>query len=917
MIWFALLLVTVVVVITISQLRDEIRELRGRLGQLERRLADVLAQRQSARAPEPKPEPRPAAPSPAPLAFDRTRPIPLTCWEAEVPTLESAETPQGLFASGALPPPLGATSEAPPPPLFATTPAPPPVSFVLPRPPRPPPPAEPSVFERFCERFDWHKIDWELFMGVRLFAWIGGLALFLGVVFFVKYSFEHNWIPPWLRVAAGFATGLALITGGVLLVRRKQYVIPAQSLCATGTVILYATTYAGKSLYGLIDAGPAFLVMSAITVGAFLLAAQFDALVVAILGLCGGFLTPILVSTGQDNPLALFSYIALLDAGLVALALRKQWSFLTLLGALGTVAMQAGWVGKFFERENYYLGNKILIAFAVFLGFAALFGAALAWAKRGEQDDAWFSGAATLTAVTALLFAFYPLNFGAVGSRPWMIFSYLLLVDLGLLAVCWLDGQRCQALPLVAAIGTVVMEADWVAQYFASAGFDAGGKLLGAMGIFLGFGLCFLGAFVLAQKKSRSSPWLTAAAALLPGAALVFALYLLGYRSVGARPEALFSYLLLADLCLLALVWLEEKLANLQFAAGGAVFLLLGVWTFAHLTNDLLVWGLGGAFGFAILHAALPVVLARRRPNALPAWVGQLFPPAALALTMIPILHCTELSFLVWPCVLLLDLFVVALALVTTSAVAIVVALVLTLAGAGFWLARIPGNLTGLPSGLFLLAGFAVLFCAIGIFLPRLAQQWRGRFVTDAGSLDALWRGTGQPDLVSQLPAMSAITPFLLLIMLTLKLPLVSPSPVFAVALLLVAMALGLTRWLGMDWLPAVGLACVLALEHTWHFGHFRTEAATVPLLWYLGFAGVFTAFPFLFWRKLSGQVVPWAVAALALPLHFFLIHQLVQTAWLNDFMGLLPAACAWPAAAGLIFLLRTLPGNRTGDTCR
>src|SRR5436190_20738736 len=64
--------------------------------------------------------------------------------------------------------------------------------------PQPPTPARPPI-------------DWEQFMGAKLFAWIGGLALFLGVAFFVKYSFEHNLIPPALRVAIGFVVGVSLL----------------------------------------------------------------------------------------------------------------------------------------------------------------------------------------------------------------------------------------------------------------------------------------------------------------------------------------------------------------------------------------------------------------------------------------------------------------------------------------------------------------------------------------------------------------------------------------------------------------------------------------------------------------------------------------------------------------------------------
>ncbi|PYK68827.1 MAG: hypothetical protein DME45_05375 [Verrucomicrobia bacterium] len=163
------------------------------------------------------------------------------------------------------------------------------------------------------------KIDWEQFMGAKMFAWIGGFALFLGVAFFVKYSFEHNLIPPELRVAIGFFVGIALVGGGLLL-KRKENVITAQTLCATGILILYAVTFACRAFYhfpffGLI---PTFALMALITVAGFLLAVRMNALVVAILGIAGGFLTPVLLSTGQDNPLGLFGYIALLDIGLLA-----------------------------------------------------------------------------------------------------------------------------------------------------------------------------------------------------------------------------------------------------------------------------------------------------------------------------------------------------------------------------------------------------------------------------------------------------------------------------------------------------------------------------------------------------------------------------------------------------------------------
>src|SRR6266496_1031390 len=147
-------------------------------------------------------------------------------------------------------------------------------------------------------------IDWEQFMGAKMFAWIGGFALFLGVAFFVKYSFEHNLIPPELRVAIGFTIGVSLLIGGLLL-RRKENAVTAETLCATGILVLYAVTFACRSYYHFAFFGliPTFLLMTLITAVAFLLAVRLNAIVVAVLGIAGGFLTPVLLSTGQDHPL--------------------------------------------------------------------------------------------------------------------------------------------------------------------------------------------------------------------------------------------------------------------------------------------------------------------------------------------------------------------------------------------------------------------------------------------------------------------------------------------------------------------------------------------------------------------------------------------------------------------------------------
>ena len=181
-------------------------------------------------------------------------------------------------------------------------------------------------------------------MGAKLFAWIGGLALFLGIGFFVKYSFEHNLIPPEVRVAIGFARGPALLLGGVLL-KRKENAVTAQTLCATGVLVLYAVTFACRAYYHfpLLWAGADFSFDGA-GHGGGLPARDPDE--------CDGHRDPghrrrisharCCSPPGQDYPLPLFGYIALLDIGLLAVAQRQRWGALPILGAIGTVLFRGG-----------------------------------------------------------------------------------------------------------------------------------------------------------------------------------------------------------------------------------------------------------------------------------------------------------------------------------------------------------------------------------------------------------------------------------------------------------------------------------------------------------------------------------------------------------------------------------------------
>jgi uncharacterized membrane protein len=670
-----------------------------------------------------RPVPAPEAEPPAPTAFAAPPPLPITA--PVLPAQQKETVPRSI-----------------------------PQEFVAPSLTQAMKPAKPPI-------------DWEEFMGAKLFAWIGGLAFFLGVAFFVKYSFEHNLIPPEMRVAIGFVVGVGLLVGGLLL-KRKENAVTAQTLCATGILVLYAVTFACRSYYHFAFFGlvPTFLLMTLITAVAFLLSVRLNAIVVAVLGIAGGFLTPVLLSTGQDNPLGLFGYIALLDIGLLAVAQRQRWNVLPILGALGTAVMQFAWVSTFFVPEKYFDGNKVLIAMAVFAGFQVLFLVAVAWSKRTGKINRELLVCALAMAAIAIFAAFYFLSFHSIAQRLALFFGYVFAVDLGALALTLLETGAIVAQPL----------------------------------------------------------------------------------------------------------------------AGLAAFLLLSIWTGNYLTNANLYTALGFYFVFALFHAAAPIALQRLRKTDIPWW-SHVFPAVALLLVLMPIFQLSELSLLVWPFVLVVDLVALALALTTATLLPVIAVLVLTLVAIGAWLSRIPSELTGLPTALFILAGFAMFFF--------IATGWSARHA--------------KPDakFATQLPALSATLPFVLLIMVTLRLPLANPSPVFGLALLLVILLLGMSAICALDLLPAVGLVSVLALEHAWHFEHFDPAHAALPLIWYLGFYGLFTIFPFIFHRTFAVKTAPWATAALAGPLHFYLVYDLIRSAYPSVVPGLVPAVFGLPALLGLSVLLK------------
>ena len=231
------------------------------------------------------------------------------------------------------------------------------------QPPRVSPPPRPPPKPNFI-------IAW--FMGGNTIVRVGALILFVGLVFLVNYAREHNLIAPEFRVAGVAAFGIALLViGWRLREKRTGYAV---SLQGAGVATLYLTMFAAMRLYHLVSPEAAFFLLAAIAAFSAVLAIGQDSLALAVIGAGGGFLAPILASTGGGNHVALFSYYLVLNAGIFGIAWYKAWRSLNVMGLLFTFLIGLAWGTQSYTDEKFATTEPFLIAFfLMYVAIAILF----------------------------------------------------------------------------------------------------------------------------------------------------------------------------------------------------------------------------------------------------------------------------------------------------------------------------------------------------------------------------------------------------------------------------------------------------------------------------------------------------------------------------------------------------------------
>lgn len=225
----------------------------------------------------------------------------------------------------------------------------------------------PEPQEGWFDKWLRNNPDIEKFIGENLVNKIGIAVLVLGIAFFVKYAIDQEWINEIGRVCIGLLSGGILI--GFAHRLRKSYKAFSSVLAGGGLAVFYFTIAFAFHQYNLFSQPTAFIIMVIITVFAVTLAVLYDRLEIAILATVGGFLTPFLVSTGNGNYVVLFTYLGILNTGLIVLAFYKRWRVLNFIAFLFTMFIYGGWIVGMNDEKSFSHSGTFIFGTIFYLMF--------------------------------------------------------------------------------------------------------------------------------------------------------------------------------------------------------------------------------------------------------------------------------------------------------------------------------------------------------------------------------------------------------------------------------------------------------------------------------------------------------------------------------------------------------------------
>lgn len=237
--------------------------------------------------------------------------------------------------------------------------------------------------------------DVEFNIGGKIFTGVGIVAVLFAIGFFLRYAFESNLITEAGRVILGLLAGAVLLAIGELT--RHRFPKYGQVLTGGGLGVLYLSIYAAYNFYSLASQPVSFVGMIIVTTIGIFLSLRQNSIVLAGFSQIGGFLTPLLLSTGVNSPHSLFVYIAILDIGVLVTAFYKLWRQLAIESIIGTALAYSYWYYSFYDPSQFAIAASYLtLFFGIFLSVTFV-----QYFIKRSPEDSWDY---TLTSVNPLFY---------------------------------------------------------------------------------------------------------------------------------------------------------------------------------------------------------------------------------------------------------------------------------------------------------------------------------------------------------------------------------------------------------------------------------------------------------------------------------------------------------------------------------
>lgn len=203
----------------------------------------------------------------------------------------------------------------------------------------------------------------ERFLGENWLSKVGIVTLVLGIAFFVKYAIDRDWINEIGRVGIGLLTGGIII--GIAHKLKRQYHVFSSILVGGGISVFYITITLAFREYELFSQPIAFVLLIAITTFSVILSLLYDRKELAIFSLLGGFASPLMISTGAGNYIVLFSYILILNTGMLVISFAKKWRVIGIMCYILTLGFFWSWLLTAYRDHSLVLVTLFAVLFFV------------------------------------------------------------------------------------------------------------------------------------------------------------------------------------------------------------------------------------------------------------------------------------------------------------------------------------------------------------------------------------------------------------------------------------------------------------------------------------------------------------------------------------------------------------------------